>query len=77
MNRIDALRRERADVLTACRKFSDSEWKTPSAASGWQVQTVIAHMGSAFHAMFSPVCVLPPWSSRSGQPDARPGGVAM
>ncbi|KAA0080125.1 maleylpyruvate isomerase family mycothiol-dependent enzyme [Mycolicibacterium sp. P9-64] len=53
VNRFDALRRERADVLAACRSFNDSEWHAPSAASGWRVQDVIAHMGSGFHAMFS------------------------
>ncbi|TPG29464.1 maleylpyruvate isomerase N-terminal domain-containing protein [Mycolicibacterium hodleri] len=54
MNRVDALRRERTDVLALCRQFNDTDWAAPSAASGWRVQAVIAHMGSVSHAMFSP-----------------------
>ncbi len=51
---IDALRQERAALLSFCRQLDDDEWHTPSAAQGWRVQDVVAHMGSGCHALFSP-----------------------
>ena len=52
MDRIDAARRERAEVLALCRELNDDEWHTPSAAEGWTVQDVVAHMGAACRALF-------------------------
>lgn len=54
MDRIGALRRERAQMLRFCRELSDAEWRTESAAPGWRVQDVIAHIGSGCHAIFTP-----------------------
>ena len=51
---MDAARRERAEVLTLCRDLDDNEWQKPSAAAGWCVQDVVAHMGSVCHALFGP-----------------------
>jgi len=51
-DRVLALRQERADVLALCRDLDDAEWQTPSAAPGWRVQDVVAHMGSGCHALF-------------------------
>jgi uncharacterized protein (TIGR03083 family) len=33
-------------LLSLCLDLDDDEWQTPSAAAGWRVQDVIAHMGS-------------------------------
>jgi uncharacterized protein (TIGR03083 family) len=54
VDRVGALRAERAELLTLCRDLAAEEWSSPSAAPGWRVQDVVAHMGSGFHAMFSP-----------------------
>lgn len=54
MNPIDALRRERSAVLAVCRELDAAQWNTLSAATGWRVQDVVAHMGSAFQAIASP-----------------------
>jgi uncharacterized protein (TIGR03083 family) len=48
------LRLERLEVLAFCRDLIDADWTTPSKAVGWRVQDVVAHMGSACHALFSP-----------------------
>jgi uncharacterized protein (TIGR03083 family) len=53
-DRVDALRQERAELLRFCRDLNDADWKTPSAAVGWRVQDVVAHMASACHALFGP-----------------------
>jgi hypothetical protein len=31
------------------------KWRTPSAAPGWRVQDVVAHLGSGCHSLFTPV----------------------
>ena len=57
MDPVGALRLERSELLTFCRDLSDSDWQTPSAASGWRVQDVVAHMGSAYRALFGPAAL--------------------
>src|ERR1700752_3457121 len=52
--RVEAFRRERAEMLRFCRDLDDGEWQTPSNASGWRVQDVVAHMGSGCKAVFTP-----------------------
>ncbi|MGX9788980.1 maleylpyruvate isomerase family mycothiol-dependent enzyme [Mycobacterium sp. MMS18-G62] len=54
---VGALRLERLEVLQFCRDLDDADWKTPSMAAGWRVQDVIAHMGSACHALFGPAAL--------------------
>lgn len=54
---VGALRCERAELLTFCRELSDADWQTQSAAAGWRVQDVVAHMGSAYRALFGPAAV--------------------
>jgi uncharacterized protein (TIGR03083 family) len=49
---VGALRLERSELLTFCRDLSDTDWQTQSAAAGWRVQDVVAHMGSAYRALF-------------------------
>jgi uncharacterized protein (TIGR03083 family) len=51
---VGALRRERSELLTFCRDLSYADWHTQSAADGWRVQDVVAHMGSAHRALFGP-----------------------
>jgi uncharacterized protein (TIGR03083 family) len=50
---MDAARRERAEILTLCHDLDDSEWQSPSAAAGWRVQDVVAHLGSSCRALFN------------------------
>jgi uncharacterized protein (TIGR03083 family) len=54
VDRIEAARQERAEVLALCRALGDDEWQRPSAAAGWRVQDVVAHMGSSSHALCHP-----------------------
>lgn len=53
-DRVGALRQERAELLRFCRELDETEWQTPSAADGWRVQDVVAHMGSGCRAIFTP-----------------------
>jgi uncharacterized protein (TIGR03083 family) len=54
---VGALRRERSELLRFCADLSDADWQTPSAAAGWRVQDVVAHMGSAYRALFGPAAL--------------------
>ena len=54
---VGALRRERSELLTLCRDLRDADWQTPSAAAGWRVQDVVAHMGSGYRALFGPAAL--------------------
>ncbi len=51
---IGALQRERSELLTFCRDLSDADWQAQSAAAGWRVQDVVAHMGASYRALFGP-----------------------
>ncbi|HTK64436.1 MAG TPA: maleylpyruvate isomerase family mycothiol-dependent enzyme [Pseudonocardia sp.] len=50
----EALRRECAEMTRFCRELSVQEWRSPSAAPGWRIQDVVAHVGGALHALFTP-----------------------
>ncbi|HEX5144408.1 MAG TPA: maleylpyruvate isomerase N-terminal domain-containing protein, partial [Mycobacterium sp.] len=54
IDRVGAAWAERAALLRFCRDLGDAEWQTPSAATGWRVQDVVAHMGSSCHEMLGP-----------------------
>jgi uncharacterized protein (TIGR03083 family) len=54
---VGALRRERSELLRFCADLSLADWQTPSAADGWRVQDVVAHMGSAYRALFGPAAL--------------------
>lgn len=45
---------ERTTVLDYCNALTDAEWSAPSAASGWTVQDVVAHLGATARAPFTP-----------------------
>jgi uncharacterized protein (TIGR03083 family) len=53
-DRASALRDERAQMLQFCSELTDDEWLTPSAASGWRVKDVVAHLGAGCHSLFTP-----------------------
>jgi uncharacterized protein (TIGR03083 family) len=53
-DRVGALRQERAELLALCRDLDDADWQTDSAAKGWRVQDVVAHIGSGCRAVFTP-----------------------
>lgn len=55
--RIKALTRAREDVLALCGRLTDAEWGISSAAPGWSVQDVIAHLGAGCHALFTPAAL--------------------
>jgi uncharacterized protein (TIGR03083 family) len=54
VNWTEALRRECAEMTRFCRELSAQEWRTPSAAPGWRIQDVVAHVGGALHGLFTP-----------------------
>ncbi|MDT7636618.1 MAG: hypothetical protein QOC83_906 [Pseudonocardiales bacterium] len=54
LDRAAALRREHAEIVRFCRRLGDEEWRAPSAAPGWRVQDVVAHLGGSCHAIFTP-----------------------
>lgn len=53
-DRTEALRRECGEMTRFCRDLSVQEWRTPSAAPGWRIQDVVAHVGGALHSLFTP-----------------------
>jgi len=53
-DRARVLRDERGAVLDLCRSLTPAEWASPSDCAGWSVQDVVAHMGAAYHGMFTP-----------------------
>jgi uncharacterized protein (TIGR03083 family) len=57
-DRTAALRDERAELLRFCADLTDSEWFAASAAPGWQVKDVLAHIGAGCHALFTPAALV-------------------
>ena len=53
IDRRAAFRAQRADVLAFCESLAPADWRMNSRASGWSIADVVAHMGSACHAMFT------------------------
>jgi uncharacterized protein (TIGR03083 family) len=53
-DRVTVLREERGAVLDLCRTLSTAEWAAASDCAGWSVQDVVAHMGAAYHGVFTP-----------------------
>ena len=54
MDRLAAMRSEREACLRFCRQLSPEQWQAPSAAEGWRIQDVVAHMGGIAHEFFTP-----------------------
>lgn len=42
---ITGMRRAAQDIVTVAETFTDTDWATPSAASGWSVHDVVTHLG--------------------------------
>jgi uncharacterized protein (TIGR03083 family) len=57
-DRIAALRAETEAMRRLALDFSPDEWSTPSAAPGWSVKDVIAHLSASCRGMFSPTWTL-------------------
>jgi uncharacterized protein (TIGR03083 family) len=57
LNRSAALRRQSADVIRFCRDLGEDEWGRASAAQGWRIKDVIAHLAASCHAIFTPASV--------------------
>lgn len=53
--RFDAFAAERQAVLDFCRDLTPAEWATDSAAAGWRVRDVVAHLGATCHSLFQPL----------------------
>lgn len=54
MDRLAALRSEREACLRFCRQLTPGQWQAASAAPGWRIQDVVAHMGGIAHEFFTP-----------------------
>ena len=52
LNRVQALKTQRQEVLDYCAGLSDDDWTAPSRAAGWRVRDVIAHMGGTCRGLF-------------------------
>ncbi len=53
-NLIAALQTERAELLDFTRSLTDEEWIAPSAAAGWRVADVVAHIGATASSLYTP-----------------------
>jgi uncharacterized protein (TIGR03083 family) len=54
MDRLAAMRSEREACLAFCRQLTPEQWQAPSAAEGWRIQDVVAHLGGIAHEFFTP-----------------------
>jgi uncharacterized protein (TIGR03083 family) len=53
-NMVAALRAERTAMLDFTTSLSDDEWTAPSAAAGWRIADVVAHMGATARNSYTP-----------------------
>jgi hypothetical protein len=49
-----ALRAERTEMLDFTSSLSDEEWAAPSAAAGWRIADVVAHIGATARSCYTP-----------------------
>jgi uncharacterized protein (TIGR03083 family) len=49
-----ALRAERTEMLTFTSSLTDDEWTAPSAAAGWCIADVVAHLGATARSFYTP-----------------------
>ncbi len=52
--KLAALRRERAQLLIFLNRLSPAQWQAPSAAEGWRVRDVVAHLGASARLLLGP-----------------------
>ncbi|MFF8320967.1 maleylpyruvate isomerase family mycothiol-dependent enzyme [Streptomyces bobili] len=53
-NMAAALRAERAEMLDFTSSLTDDEWTAPSAAAGWRIGDVVAHIGATARSLYMP-----------------------
>jgi uncharacterized protein (TIGR03083 family) len=53
-NMTAALRAERTTMLDFTSSLSDDEWTAPSAAAGWRIADVVAHIGATARNFYTP-----------------------
>ncbi|WP_327581239.1 maleylpyruvate isomerase N-terminal domain-containing protein [Nonomuraea sp. NBC_00507] len=53
-NMVAALRAERTEMLDFTTSLSDGEWTAPSAAAGWRIADVVAHIGATARGFCTP-----------------------
>ncbi|WP_151476125.1 maleylpyruvate isomerase N-terminal domain-containing protein [Streptomyces albicerus] len=53
-NMAAALRAERAEMLNFTSSLTDEEWTAPSAAAGWRIADVVAHIGATARGAYTP-----------------------
>ena len=53
-NMVAALRAERAEMLNFTSSLTDDEWTAPSAAAGWRIADVVAHIGATARNFYTP-----------------------
>jgi uncharacterized protein (TIGR03083 family) len=53
-NMTAALRAERTEMLDFTNTLSDPEWTAPSAAAGWRIADVVAHIGATARGFYTP-----------------------
>ena len=53
-NMTAALRAERTAMLDFTSSLSDDEWTAPSAAAGWRIADVVAHIGATARNFYTP-----------------------
>ncbi|MFD5159180.1 maleylpyruvate isomerase N-terminal domain-containing protein [Streptomyces hawaiiensis] len=53
-NLVAALRAECTEMLDFTSSLSDEEWTAPSAAAGWRIADVVAHIGATTRNCYTP-----------------------
>ncbi|WP_188193570.1 maleylpyruvate isomerase family mycothiol-dependent enzyme [Nonomuraea sp. SYSU D8015] len=53
-NMVAALRAERAEMVNFTSSLADDEWAAPSAAAGWRIADVVAHIGATARSFCTP-----------------------
>ncbi|UVO11968.1 maleylpyruvate isomerase N-terminal domain-containing protein [Mycobacterium sp. SVM_VP21] len=57
VDRVAAFSRERSAVLSFCSGLSEAQWHADSAAAGWRVRDVVAHLGASCKTLFTPAAI--------------------
>lgn len=57
VDRVAAFACERSAVLSFCGELSEAQWRTDSAAAGWRVQDVVAHLAASCKSLFTPAAI--------------------
>jgi uncharacterized protein (TIGR03083 family) len=58
-NMVAALRAEGAEMLNFTSSLTDDEWTAPSAAAGWRIADVVAHIGATARSFYTPAGLRP------------------